>query len=99
MYRLLKQSGWSAHPFELFHFRDRSGLEVDVVIELEDGTAIGVEVKAARTFKAEHFSGLKRWSEMLGSRFRGGVVLNTGDSGYQFSRDLWGLPIAALWEW
>lgn len=72
---LLKQSGWSDTEYELFHYRDRNGLEVDLIIELGDGTVYAVEVKAARTYKAEHFSGLTALAQRLGDRFAGGVVL------------------------
>ncbi|TIH37169.1 ATP-binding protein [Subtercola vilae] len=95
---LMKQSGWSDEEFELFHYRDRNGVEVDVVIEFADGSVFGVEVKAGKTFKAEHFSGLSALAARAGERFLGGVVLNTSDQGYQFSRGLYGLPISALWE-
>lgn len=95
---LTKQAGWSAEEFRLFHFRDRNGLEVDLVIELDDGTIFGIEVKAAKTFKAEHFAGLRGLADRVGSRFLGGIVLNTSDAGYQYADRMWGLPISALWE-
>ena len=31
---LLKQQSWSEHGFQLFHYRDRDGIEVDLVLEL-----------------------------------------------------------------
>lgn len=96
---LLKQSGWSDEDYRLYHYRDRNGLEVDVVIELGDGTVVGLEVKAAKTFKSEHFAGLASLADKLGDRFRGGYVLNTSNTGYQYATRLWGLPISALWEW
>lgn len=95
---LLKQAGWSDTDFNLFHFRDRNGLEVDLVIELDDGRVFGIEVKAARSFKAEHFAGLRQLADRVGDRFLGGIVLNTSDNGYQYADRLWGLPISALWE-
>ena len=38
------------HPF---HFRDRDGIEVDLVLESGDGRVVGVEVKAGATVRAE----------------------------------------------
>ena len=96
---LLKQSGWSDQEYELFHYRDRNGLEVDIIAELADGTIFGLEVKSSRTFKAEHFNGLRTLRDRLGDRFRGGVVLNSAEAGYQFADRLWGLPISAAWNW
>jgi predicted AAA+ superfamily ATPase len=95
---LMKQSGWSETSFDLLHFRDRNGAEVDLVVELDDGRILGIEVKAASSFKGEHFAGLRSLAERLGSRFAGGIVLGTGEAGHQHAERLWGLPISALWE-
>ena len=95
---LLKQQGWSEVEFQLFHFRDRAGVEVDLVLELEDGRVLAVEVKSSATYKPEHFSGLKFLREKLGDRFAGGVVLGMSGQSLRFSDRLWGLPISALWE-
>lgn len=96
---LLKQRSWSSVEFELFHYRDRTGLEVDVVAEFADGTVIGFEVKSGSTLKREHFTGLRALRDRLGDRFLGGYVLNTALTGQVFESKLWGLPVAALWEW
>ncbi|GAA4642686.1 hypothetical protein GCM10023197_08050 [Gordonia humi] len=93
-----KQRTWSETGFSLFHYRETSGIEVDVIIELDDDRVIGVEVKASQTYRPEHFRGLQRLSERLGDRFAGGVVLGTADHGVQFGANLVGLPIASLWE-
>ena len=37
-----KQLGWSAVDADLFHFRDRSGIEVDLVLETRDGRVAGI---------------------------------------------------------
>lgn len=95
---LLKQRGWSTQEFELYHFRDRDGLEVDVVAEFVDGAVIGIEVKAASTAKTEHFKGLKALRDRLGDRFLGGYVMNTSQRGAFFGDRLWTVPAAALWE-
>ncbi|MBM7516243.1 ATP-binding protein [Nocardioides nitrophenolicus] len=96
---LLKQRGWSECAFDLYHYRDRNGLEVDVIIELEDGRVFGVEVKAARSYRRQQFAGLEGIAARLGDRFAGGVVLTTAQDGYQYRPGMWGLPVAALWEW
>lgn len=95
---LMKQQSWSAEEFELFHFRDRDGIEVDIVVEFFDGTVMGIEVKSGSTLKSDHFTGLKLLRDRLGDRFAGGYVLNTAATGVRFGERLWGLPIAALWE-
>ncbi|MGO1236050.1 ATP-binding protein [Microbacterium gubbeenense] len=95
---LMRQRAWSDAEFELFHYRDRDGLEVDVVIELGDGSIIGIEVKAGSTAKAEHFKGLRSLRDRLGDRFVGGYVLNTAQKGAFFGDRLATLPVASLWE-
>ncbi len=96
---LLKQQAWSDHDYHLFHFRDRTGAEVDLVVELDDRRVIAIEVKASSTYRAEHFTGLRFLRDRLGDRFVAGIVLGTSDSGYQYADRLYGLPAAALWLW
>lgn len=95
---LSKQQTWSAVDYELRHYRDRDGMEVDLVLERRDGGVYGVEVKASSTFKSEHFRGLKFMRDKLGDRFLGGYVLGTASDPIAFGRKLWGLPVSALWR-
>lgn len=95
---LRKQQTWSNSRYRMFHYRDRDKVEVDLIIELPDRRILGVEVKAGRTYKAEHFKGLRFLADKLGDQFAGGFVLGTADHGVQIGQRLWGLPIAALWE-
>ena len=95
---LLRQRGWSAEEFSLYHYRDSAGAEVDLVLELADGRVIGIEVKASTSFGGAQFKGLVKLRDALGDRFVAGIVLNTGSSGYRYADRLWGLPVSALWE-
>ena len=95
---LMKQQSWSNQDFRLAHYRDRRGTEVDLIIEVADGTVIGVEVKTSSTYRTEHFKGLRFLRDALGDRFRCGVVLSMAEHGHQLSDRLIGLPAAALWE-
>lgn len=95
---LTKQCSWSAEEYELFHFRDRDGAEVDIVAEFADGAVVGIEVKSSATVKSEHFHGLRVLRDRLGARFVGGFVLNMAPSGASFGDRLAALPITALWE-
>lgn len=95
---LLRQLGWSETEFRLFHYRDRAGAEVDLVIETSDGRVVGIDVKASTSYQARQFDGLKKLQAQLGDRFVGGFVLGTSNQGYRYAPGLWGLPIAALWE-
>lgn len=95
---LMKQRTWTAEEFDLFHYRDRAGAEVDLVLELTGGRVIAIEVKAAGSFAGAHFRGLRTLRDQLGKRFVAGIVLNTGAEGYRYGERLYGLPIDALWS-
>ncbi len=95
---LMKQAGWSQTSFDLRHYRDRSGSEVDIIVELDDGRIIGIEVKSSSSFKGDQFAGLRALASKAGSRFAAGIVFGTGQSSVQHAEGLWGLPISALWE-
>jgi predicted AAA+ superfamily ATPase len=82
---------------QLFHYRDRDQVEVDIVLEHASGAVIGIEVKAAETVRAEDFRGLRHLANRLGDRFRTGIVLYAGEQQLSFGDRLTALPMAALW--
>jgi uncharacterized protein len=92
-----RQLTWAEEPVQLFHYRDRDKVEVDVVLEHASGTVIGVEVKAAETVRAEDFRGLRHLAGRIGDRFRAGIVLYAGEQQLSFGDRLTALPISALW--
>ena len=95
---LLKQRSFSEQDYQLFHFRDRDGVEVDLILELDDGRIIAIEVKASSTYRADHFTGLRFLKDRLGDRFVAGVVIGMANTGYQYADRLYGLPASALWQ-
>jgi predicted AAA+ superfamily ATPase len=95
---LLRQQTWTAQEFQLFHYRDRDGLEVDFVLELTGGQVIAIEVKGSTSFNRNQFHGLREIRERCGDRFIAGIVLNTGPTGYRYGDRLYGLPVDALWS-
>ena len=94
---LRRQSTWSQNPFELLHFRDRNGLEVDLVIEDTARNIAAIEVKASATVETRDFSGLSFLRDKTGARFTIGAVLYTGREALRFGDRLWALPLGALW--
>lgn len=93
-----KQLGWSATDAAAYHFRDRGGIEVDLVLEVRNGAVAGVEVKASSTVRSRDFRGLRLLAERLGDQFVGGVVLYTGPDPVPFGDRLLALPRSALWQ-
>lgn len=80
------------------HFRNRDGREVDIVLERDDGTVVGIEVKASATAKAGDFSGLKVLAEACGDRFAFGVVLYDSTDFVPFGDRLAAAPLSCLWD-
>jgi hypothetical protein len=56
---LLKHTPTADGDYRLMYYRDADKFEVDVVIENGAGQLVGVEVKAAATFKESDLRGLK----------------------------------------
>lgn len=95
---LRRQATWQDDPLTFFHFRDKDGAEVDLVIERGARDLAGVEVKASATVTAADFRGLRRLRETAGARFAGGVVLYDGETSASFGDRLHAVPLRALWE-
>jgi predicted AAA+ superfamily ATPase len=89
-----RQLTWAEEPVQLFHYRDRDQVEVDMVLEHADGTVVGIEVKSAETVRGEDFRGLRHLATRLGDRFRAGIVR---EQQLSFGDWLIALPMAALW--
>lgn len=94
---LRRQLVWSETAAQLFHFRDRNGLEVDIVVESDDRRVAGVEMKAAGSVAKGDFKGLMFLRDKLKDRFTLGVVFHTGTEALPFGDRLWALPYSALW--
>jgi predicted AAA+ superfamily ATPase len=95
---LRRQATAAETPIEFFHFRDRDGAEVDIVLEHSGSMIIGVEVKAASTVHPADFRGLRRLREAAGKRFSCGVVLYDGDVTVGFGDGLFAVPVCELWS-
>jgi predicted AAA+ superfamily ATPase len=96
---LMRQRDTSAVDYRLGHLRERNGLEVDLIVELPDDTVYGIEIRTAAGFRPHQFRALEALAFRAGSRFRGGIVLNTAPVGFKYRPGMWGLPISALWDW
>jgi uncharacterized protein len=94
---LRRQLTWSDQDARLFHYRDRQGAEVDLLLETDDGRVAGIEVKATSTVTARDTKWLAQLRDRLGDRFVAGVVLHTGTTSAPFGPRLTAAPIDALW--
>ncbi len=95
---LRRQASWREDDIRFFHFRDKDGGEVDLVLERGAHEVAGVELKAGATVTTADFRGLHKLKEAAGKRFVGGVVLYDGEFSVSFGERLSAVPIRALWE-
>jgi hypothetical protein len=93
-----KIAGWSERRPSISHFRDREGLEVDIVLEGPDGNLAAIEVKAAASVSGKDFLALRKLAGILADRFIQGVVLYDGDQVVPFGDKLYAVPISSLWS-
>ena len=80
------------------HYRDKDGVEVDLVLERSPGTIMGIEVKAGATAHPRDFRGLQRLKEVSGNRFACGILLHDGERIQRTAPKLFAMPIRMLWE-
>ena len=84
------------HTFS--HFRNKDGVEVDIVVQRGPHNVAGVEVKAGATVRASDFRGLRKLMRTVGDGFAGGVVLYDGEACVGFGSGLYAVPVRMLWE-
>jgi len=95
---LRRQASWQEEPIRFYHFRDKDGAEVDIVLEIGGMRIAGVEVKSSATVAAADFRGLRKLREASGKHFAVGVVLYDGEATAPFGDKLFAVPIRRLWE-
>ena len=95
---LRRQASWQDAPTAFYHFRDKDGVEVDIVIERGAHAVAGVEVKASATVTSADFRGLRKLAKAAGQNFAGGVVLYDGEICAGFGHGLYAVPLRLLWE-
>ena len=95
---LVRQASWHNEGTAFFHFRDKDGAEVDIVIEHGARAVAGIEVKAGATVRPADFRGLRKLAQVAGKRFSHGVVLYDGETVLPFGDRLVAVPLRALWE-
>jgi len=85
--------------YSFFQYRDRVNREIDFLIEREDETLLGIEVKAGHNVSINDFKAQKWFRENLVKNTKAyiGIVVYSGDRTIQFEENLLAVPIAALW--
>lgn len=94
---IARQVAWQDDAPSQFHYRDRDGREVDIVLERRGGSVVAIEAKSSASASPGDFRGLRHLRDKLGDRFKAGVVLYTGPSTVPFGDRLAAVPLAGLW--
>ncbi len=94
---LRRQASRLDEPALFSHFRDRDGVEVDIVVE-HGRTVVGIEVKAGATVTSSDFRGLRKLGDAAGDAFTAGAILYDGEMTLGFGDRLFAVPVRAMWE-
>ncbi|BDH58709.1 ATP-binding protein [Tsukamurella sp. PLM1] len=95
---IARQLTWSETRAELFHYRTKDQVEVDIVLEDRQGRVVAIDVKAAATARSDDFRGIDHLARRLGDDLLVGIVLYTGTETLSFGERKLAVPVSALWE-
>jgi predicted AAA+ superfamily ATPase len=96
--QLICQAGWTDSELQLFHYRDKDKVEVDLVIE-RGRQVWGVEVKRAARIRDNDAAGLGRLETQAGRSFQGGILLYTGPNCISLPiQNCFAVPMDWLWK-
>lgn len=93
---LAKQAGELESDPAIHYYRDKDQLEVDFVLEDDQGRLVGVEVKAAASVASSDFRGLRRLADAARGKLALGVVLHDGELAVPFGDRLYAAPVSCL---
>jgi len=93
---LMKWMKTAGRDGEIYFYRTRSGLEVDVLLDTPAGV-VGMEIKSRRVIAQKDVTALKEVARGLGSRWRGGLVIYSGDAIKPLADpEIWAIPSRRL---
>jgi predicted AAA+ superfamily ATPase len=92
------QASWMDGIAGIGHWRTHDGVEVDIVVERDDGKVVAIEVKAGSRIVGKDLSGLRVIRDALGDAFVAGAVLHTGSRSYTAEDRIHVLPVDRLWS-
>lgn len=91
------QASWTHPDLRFWHYRDRDGREVDLVMTLGSRTW-GVEVKATGSPGRSVGPGLRRLADECGDDFEAGIVLYNGSDTLSLAeKRMLAVPLRELW--
>lgn len=94
---IARQLTWSQTRADLYHYRTRDQVEVDIILEDRRGRVIAIDVKASATVRPDDFRGINHLAARLGEDLLVGIVLYTGAETLPFGAGKLAVPISAVW--
>lgn len=97
--QIVPEIEWSSTKPDAFYWRtkDKDPKEVDLVLK-RDEELIGIEMKSSEKLHQGDFQGLQALKDSMGDKFKRGFVVYAGSEVIRHSRDMWAIPVSALWE-
>ncbi len=96
-HQLVTLAGWTDPDIRFWHFRDKDGQEVDLVMTLGDRTW-GMEVKATSTPDRSAGRGMARLAALCGDDFAGGILFYNGRDILPLAgQNTLAVPVSELW--
>lgn len=93
---LMKWIKTAGRDGDLNFYRTRSGLEVDILLEMPTGV-VGMEIKNRRVIAKKDVTALREVALGLGDRWRGGLVIYSGDAIKPLADpEIWAIPSRRL---
>ena len=97
--QLRAQATVSERRCTLYHLRQHNGRhEIDVVLELDSGHIIGIEIKSTAAPSRDDARHLAWLRDEEDDRFLAGLVLHTGPGIIPLGDRIWAAPISTLWS-
>ena len=83
---------------EIYFYRTRSGMELDLLLETEKGL-MGIEVKSREVVVSKDIKAMKKVALSLGDKWLGGIVTYRGDKIEQIDEpQIWAVPSRRLFQ-
>jgi predicted AAA+ superfamily ATPase len=95
---LLRQASWSRLKPRLYHFREQTGREVDIVLESSGGRCVLLEVKHSERVRPDDLKNMRYLADRLGRKFVRGILIYTGGEFIPYDPHFCAMPINGLWE-
>ena len=93
---LLKHASW-AHAAVRVHHYQREREDIDFVLENRAGEIAAIEVKASASLRSSDWKWLAALRDARSERFKGGIVIYSGEQTIPLGDRLWAVPYAGLW--